>query len=48
MVELGGLAVMALAWVMGGMTGMGLLAFMAAAFALGVMLSTTALLLEEL
>ena len=43
-----GLAVMALAWAMGGMTGMGVLAFVAAAFALGVMLSTTALLLEEL
>ncbi len=48
LVELGGLAVMALAWAMGGMTGMGLLAFVAAAFALGVMLSTTSLLLEEL
>jgi threonine/homoserine/homoserine lactone efflux protein len=33
---------------MGGMTGMGFLAFVAAAFALGLMLSTTALLLEEL
>jgi len=47
-VEVGGLLVMALAWVTGGMTGMGFLAFVAAAFALGVMLSTTALLLEEL
>jgi cellulose synthase/poly-beta-1,6-N-acetylglucosamine synthase-like glycosyltransferase len=48
LVEVGGLLVMALAWLAGGMTGMGFLAFVAAAFALGVMLSTTALLLEEL
>ena len=43
-----GLAVMAIAWATGGMTGMSFLAFVAAAFALGVMLSTTSLLLEEL
>jgi cellulose synthase/poly-beta-1,6-N-acetylglucosamine synthase-like glycosyltransferase len=48
LVEIGGLAVMALAWAAGGMTGVSFLAFVAAAFALGVMLSTTALLLEEL
>jgi cellulose synthase/poly-beta-1,6-N-acetylglucosamine synthase-like glycosyltransferase len=48
LVELVGLAVMAAAWLAGGMAGMSLLAFVAAAFALGVMLSTTALLLEEL
>jgi hypothetical protein len=45
---MGGLVVMALAWAAGGMTGTSFLAFVAAAFALGVMLSTTALLLEEL
>ena len=48
LIELGGLAVMVLAWAAGGMTGMGFLAFVAAAFALGVMLSTTSILLEEL
>jgi cellulose synthase/poly-beta-1,6-N-acetylglucosamine synthase-like glycosyltransferase len=46
--EVGGLAVMALAWATGGMTSTGFLAFVAAPFALGVMLSTTSLLLEEL
>ena len=46
--EVVGLTVMALAWATGGMTGMSFLAFVAAAFALGVMLSTTSLLLEEL
>jgi hypothetical protein len=39
---------MALAWTAGVMSGASFLAFVAAAFALGVMLSTTALLLEEL
>ena len=48
LIEVGGLVVMALAWALGGMAGMSFLAFVAAAFALGVMLSTTALLLEEL
>jgi cellulose synthase/poly-beta-1,6-N-acetylglucosamine synthase-like glycosyltransferase len=47
-VELVGLAVMVVAWLTGGMAGMSVLAFVAAAFALGMMLSTTALLLEEL
>jgi len=39
---------MAIAFAMGMMTGASFVAFMAAAFALGLMLSTTALLLEEL
>ena len=48
LVEVGGPRVMAVALAMGMMTGMNLLAFMLAAFALGLMLSTTSLLLEEL
>ena len=47
-VEVSGLIVMAIAFSMGMMSGMNFLAFVAAAFALGLMLSTTALLLEEL
>jgi cellulose synthase/poly-beta-1,6-N-acetylglucosamine synthase-like glycosyltransferase len=48
LVEVAGVVVMAFAFAMGMMSGMNFLAFMAAAFALGLMLSTTALLLEEL
>jgi len=47
-VEVGGLLVMAVAFALGMMSGMNFLAFVAAAFALGVMLSATAILLEEL
>jgi len=47
-VEVGGLLIMGLAFALGMMSGPSFLAFVAAAFALGVMLSTTALLLEEL
>lgn len=47
-IEVGGLLVMALAFALGMMNGIGFLAFVAAAFALGVMLSATAILLEEL
>jgi hypothetical protein len=47
-VEIGGLLVMAVAFAYGMMNGTGFLAFVAAAFALGVMLSATAILLEEL
>jgi cellulose synthase/poly-beta-1,6-N-acetylglucosamine synthase-like glycosyltransferase len=47
-IEVAGLVVMAIAFSMGMMSGMNFLAFLAAAFALGLMLSTTALLLEEL
>lgn len=47
-IEVGGLIVMAVAWALGLMNGAGFLAFAVAAFALGVMLSTTAILLEEL
>ena len=39
---------MAIAWAMGLMTAESFMAFMLAAFALGLMLSTTSLLLEEL
>jgi cellulose synthase/poly-beta-1,6-N-acetylglucosamine synthase-like glycosyltransferase len=46
-IEIGGLLVMTLAFGLGMMSGLGVLAFVAAAFALGVMLSTTAILLEE-
>ena len=48
LVEVAGLAVMLIAWAMGMMDGMNVLAFTLAAFALGLMLSTTSLLLEEL
>jgi cellulose synthase/poly-beta-1,6-N-acetylglucosamine synthase-like glycosyltransferase len=48
LVEVAGLIVMAVAFAMGMMTGANFLAFMLAAFALGLMLSTTSLLLEEL
>ena len=47
-IEVGGFIVMGLAFALGMMTGTSFLAFVAAAFSLGVMLSTTALLLEEL
>jgi cellulose synthase/poly-beta-1,6-N-acetylglucosamine synthase-like glycosyltransferase len=47
-IEVGGFLVMGTAFAFGTMTGTSFLAFVAAAFALGVMLSTTALLLEEL
>jgi len=47
-VEVGGYVVMGLAFAMGQLSGDSLLAFISAAFALGVMLSTSALLLEEL
>jgi len=47
-VEVGGFLVMGTAFAFGMMSGPSFLAFVAAAFALGVMLSTTALLLEEL
>jgi cellulose synthase/poly-beta-1,6-N-acetylglucosamine synthase-like glycosyltransferase len=48
LVEVAGLVLMGIAFAMGMMTGMNFLAFLAAAFALGLMLSTTSLLLEEL
>ncbi len=48
LVEVVGLVIMIFAFVLGMISGMNLLAFVAAAFALGLMLSTTALLLEEL
>jgi len=48
LIEIGGLLVMAVAFALGMMNGTGFLAFVAAAFALGVMLSATAILLEEL
>jgi hypothetical protein len=48
LVEVAGLVVMGVAFAMGMMTGTGFLAFLLAAFALGLMLSTTSLLLEEL
>jgi cellulose synthase/poly-beta-1,6-N-acetylglucosamine synthase-like glycosyltransferase len=48
LIEVGGLVVMAGAFGLGMMTGTGFLAFLAASLALGLMLSTTALLLEEL
>jgi cellulose synthase/poly-beta-1,6-N-acetylglucosamine synthase-like glycosyltransferase len=47
-VEVGGYIIMGLALAMGQLSGSSLMAFIAAAFALGVMLSTSALLLEEL
>jgi cellulose synthase/poly-beta-1,6-N-acetylglucosamine synthase-like glycosyltransferase len=47
-VEVGGFLVMGAALALGMMTGTSFLAFVAVAFSLGVMLSTTALLLEEL
>lgn len=47
-IEVGGLLVMGLAFALDMMTGTNFLAFIAAAFALGLMLSTTSLLLEEL
>ena len=47
-IEVGGFLVMGTAFAIGMMSGTSFLAFVAAAFALGVMLSTTALLLEEL
>ncbi|MGQ0383242.1 MAG: glycosyltransferase family 2 protein [Gammaproteobacteria bacterium] len=48
LIEVGGLLVMGAAFALGMMTGAGFLAFLTAALALGLMLSTTALLLEEL
>jgi len=48
LIEVGGLIVIAAAWALGMMTGLNFLAFLAAASALGLMFSTTALLLEEL
>ena len=48
LVEVVGLVVMIFAFVFGMISGTNLVAFVAAAFALGLMLSTTALLLEEL
>ena len=48
LVEVAGLVVMAIAFALGMMTGANFLAFLPAAFALGLMLSTTSLLLEEL
>jgi hypothetical protein len=48
LVEVAGLVVMGVAFALGMMTGENFLAFLLAAFALGLMLSTTALLLEEL
>ena len=47
-IEVGGFIVMGTAFALGMMTGLSFLAFVAAAFSLGIMLSTTALLLEEL
>ena len=46
--EVGGYVVMILSYAFGQLSAESLLAFIAAAFALGVMLSTSALLLEEL
>ena len=48
LVEVGGLLVMLIAFALGMMDGTNVMAFAAAAFALGLMLSTTCLLLEEL
>ena len=48
LIEIGGVLVMAVAFALGMMSGLGFLAFLVAAFALGVMLSATSILLEEL